>query len=354
MKIIKASELADASNNSPLASGDGGTSYYFDAPFSYLEQIVPKEKTILITDENLFAAQAGVFEGWQTIVIKAGEQYKQQAAVDNIIQQLIEKEADRNSFIIGVGGGVVTDISGYAASVYMRGLRFGFVPTSILAMVDAAIGGKNGVDVGAYKNLVGLIKQPAFLLFNYSLLQTLPQAEWINGFAEIIKHACIKDAELFSLLEQNMIENFQLDKNMLAALIEKNVQIKTTVVLADEFEKGDRKLLNFGHTLGHAIENVYQLPHGHAVSVGMMAACTISEELNHFDSAEKARVKQLIEKYQLTSALDFDKQKIWDLLKMDKKRVSSEMSFILLNKIGEGIVKPIPMLQLENLISQSL
>ena len=348
MKIIKASELADASNNSPL--GDGETSYYFDASFSYLEQIVPKEKTILITDENLFASQAAIFKGWQTIVINAGEQYKQQAAVDNIIQQLIEMEADRNSFIIGVGGGVVTDITGYAASVYMRGLEFGFVPTSILAMVDASIGGKNGVDVGAYKNLVGLIKQPAFLLFDYSLLQTLPQAEWINGFAEIIKHACIKDAGLFSLLEQNMIENFQLDKNMLAALIEKNVQIKTTVVLADEFEKGDRKLLNFGHTLGHAIENVYQLPHGHAVSVGMMAACTISEKLNHFNSAEKERVKQLIEKYQLTSALDFDKQKIWNLLKMDKKRVSSEMNFILLNKIGEGIVKPIPMLQLENLI----
>ena len=348
MKIIKASELADASNNSPL--GDGGTSYYFDASFSYLEQIVPKEKTILITDENVFAAQAAIFEGWQTIVIKGGEQYKQQAAVDNIIQQLIEKEADRNSFIVGVGGGVVTDITGYAASVYMRGLKFGFVPTSILAMVDASIGGKNGVDVGAYKNLVGLIKQPVFLLFDYSLLQTLPKTEWINGFAEIIKHACIKDAELFSLLEQNVIENFQSDKNMLAALIEKNVQIKTTVVLADEFEKGDRKLLNFGHTLGHAIENVYQLPHGHAVSVGMMAACTISEVLNHFDSAEKERVKQLIEKYQLTSALDFDKQKIWNLLKMDKKRISSEMSFILLNKIGEGIVKPIPMLQLENLI----
>lgn len=329
-------------------------SYYFDASFSFLEQVVSQEKTILITDANVFAAQPAVFEGWKTIVIKAGEEYKQQAAVDFIIQQLIEKEADRNSFIVGVGGGVVTDITGYAASVYMRGLRFGFVPTTILAMVDASIGGKNGVDVGPYKNLVGLIKQPEFLLFDYSLLQTLPQAEWVNGFAEVIKHACIKDAALFASLETNTLENFQSDREMLAQLIEKNVQIKTAVVVADEFEKGDRKLLNFGHTMGHAIENIYQLPHGHAVAVGMMAACTFSELLNQLDAGEKERIKELIEKYQLTSSIVFDKEKVWNLLKMDKKRASHEMNFILLNKIGEAVVRPIPMEQLENLISQSL
>ena len=352
MKILKVSQIAETQKASPAGRWEG--TYYFNASFSYLEQIVAKEKTILITDENVFAAQAAVFDGWQTIVIKAGEAFKQQAAVDFIIQQLIEKEADRNTFIVGVGGGVVTDITGYAASVYMRGLKFGFVPTTILAMVDAAIGGKNGVDVGMYKNLVGLIKQPEFLLFDYSLLQTLPQQEWINGFAEIIKHACIKDADLFSLLEKNTVENFQGDKNLLAALIEKNVQIKTAVVVADEFEKGDRKLLNFGHTIGHAIENIYQLPHGHAVSIGMVAACIFSEKINQFDPAEKQQVIQLIEKYQLPSTHSFDKQKIWGLLKMDKKRVNSEMNFILLNKIGEGIIKPIPLLQLENLISQSL
>ncbi|MBL0359396.1 MAG: 3-dehydroquinate synthase [Chitinophagaceae bacterium] len=327
-------------------------SYYFDASLCFLEQIVPKGKTILVTDTHIFAAQPAAFTDWQTIVIEAGEEHKQQSAVDFIIQQLIEKEADRNTFIVGVGGGVVTDVTGYAASVYMRGLRFGFVPTTILAMVDAAIGGKNGVDVGVYKNLVGLIKQPEFLLFDYSLLQTLAKPEWVNGFAEVIKHACIKDAALFSLLEANVLENFQSDHELLAQLIERNVQIKTEVVVADEFEKGDRKLLNFGHTFGHAIENIYQLPHGHAVAVGMMAACTFSEELNGFDAGEKERIRQLIEKYQLTSSIFFDKEKVWNLLKMDKKRVSSEMNFILLNKIGEAVIKPIPLVQLENLISQ--
>jgi len=328
-------------------------SYYFDAEFSLLEHIVSKEKTILVTDENIFAVAKEKFDGWNTIVIKAGEEFKQQATVDLVIQQLIEKEADRNSMIVGVGGGVVTDITGYAASIYMRGVRFGFVPTTILAMVDASIGGKNGVDVGVYKNLVGFIRQPDFLLFDYSLLKTLPQEHWINGFAEVIKHACIKDAGMFALLEKYVPEDFKKDSTLLATLIERNVNIKTTVVLNDEFERGDRKLLNFGHTLGHAIENVYQLLHGHAISIGMMAAAAFSEKLIGFRQEDTQRLKKLLEKYHLPTAKAFEKDKVWNLLKMDKKRASSEMNFILLKNIGEAVVQPIPLVQLEQLILQN-
>ncbi len=333
---------------------DKKVAYYFGADSSYLEQIVSRQNTILITDTNVFNSHTAKFSGWKTIVIKPGEEYKQQATVDYIFQRLIEYEADRKTFIVGIGGGVVTDITGYAASVYMRGLKFGFVPTTILAMVDAAIGGKNGVDVGVYKNLVGLIKQPEFLLFDYSLLQTLPQEQWVNGFAEIIKHACIKDAGLFALLENESLENFQSDSIKLSALVEKNVEIKTEVVLKDEFENGDRKLLNFGHTLGHAIENNYHLLHGHAISIGMVAACTISEEINNFHSVEKERVIRLIKKYLLPAHLDFDLEKIWEILKMDKKRAGDEMNFVLLNKIGEAVIQPIPINQLKGLINQSL
>lgn len=328
--------------------------YYFDTDFSYLEQIVSKENTILITDENVFKNQPQKFDGWKTIVIKPGEEFKQQATVDFIFEQLIGYEADRKTFIVGIGGGVVTDITGYAASVYMRGLKFSFVPTTILAMVDASIGGKNGVDVGIYKNLVGIIKQPEFLLFDYALLQTLPQAHWVNGFAEIIKHACIKDADLFVMLETESLEGFQSDKCKLGALIEKNVQIKTTVVLKDEFENGDRRLLNFGHTLGHAIENIHELLHGHAISIGMVAACNISESINHFHINEKERVIRLIEKYHLPAHLKFDHEKIWKIMKMDKKRAGNEMNFVLLNKIGEAVIRPIPINQLKELINQSL
>lgn len=329
-------------------------SYYFDADFSYLEQVVSREFTILLTDENIFSNHSLKFKGWKTIVIKAGEAYKQQATVDDIFKQLIAYEADRKTYLVGIGGGVVTDIAGYAASLYMRGIKFGFIPTTLLAMVDASIGGKNGVDVGIYKNLVGVIRQPEFLLFDYSFLRTLPLDQWINGFAEIIKHACIKDEEMFYWLEEETLDSFRRDRSKLAKLVERNVDIKTTVVLKDEFEEGDRRLLNFGHTLGHAIENNYQLLHGQAVSIGMVAACTISEAVNNFESDQKERVVRLIERYQLPSTLEYDHEKIWQVLKMDKKRVANEMNFVLLNSIGKAMIKPIPFVQLKELIYQSI
>lgn len=328
--------------------------YYFDAAFSYLAQLTDKEKAIIITDENVFALHAEKFTDWKTIVLKPGEQYKQQSTVDDVIQQLIKLEADRGSFVVGVGGGVVTDIAGYAATVYMRGISFAFVPTTILGMVDAAIGGKNGVDAGIYKNLVGTVKQPEFLLYDYSFLQTLPHAEWVNGFAEIIKHACIKDAAMFGALETSSLNEYKNNPALLAALIQKNVAIKTIIVLSDENETGERKLLNFGHTLGHAIENMYHLPHGHAVSIGMMAAATISEEINNFPSTEKEKLQKLIVGYELPTNFNYDKQQAFQLVKADKKRNGSNIHFILLNKIGDGIVQPVPFVQLEHLFNQSL
>jgi 3-dehydroquinate synthase len=320
--------------------------YYFDADFLYLEKLVTKENAVLITDENIFQLHPLKFTGWKTIVIGAGEQHKQQATVDFIIERLIAFEADRKTFIVGVGGGVITDITGYAASVYMRGLPFGFVPTTILAMVDASIGGKNGVDVGLYKNLVGLIRQPEFILFDYALLQTLPNEQWVNGFAEIIKHACIKDADMFNALEKHMLKDFKKDAALLAALIERNVNIKTAIVINDEFEQGERKLLNFGHTIGHAIENLHQLLHGHAISIGMVAACNLSEQKNGFHFDEAKRIVALLAKYHLPVDIETDYEKVFEVLKMDKKRIKNEVSFILLNKIGEAVIKPVDLKEL--------
>ena len=256
--------------------------YFFDAEFSHLEKLVAKENAVIVTDEHVFAKHKSRFKGWNTIVLKAGEQYKIQQTVDVVIDQLMAFGADRKTTLVGVGGGVVTDITGYVAGIYMRGIPFGFVPTSLLAMVDASIGGKNGIDVGLYKNMVGLIRQPKFLLFDFSFLQTLPKTEWQNGFAEIIKHACIKDAAMFTLLQHNTLRNFQKNSKLLSALVERNVLIKTKVVVADEFEQGDRKLLNFGHTLGHAIENMYELSHGQAISIGMTYAAMISQQLKGY------------------------------------------------------------------------
>jgi 3-dehydroquinate synthase len=328
----------------------GKVNYYFDADFSDTWKKVDKDHAVLITDENIFAAHSKKFKGCDTIVLKPGEDYKVQATADAIIEQLIAYKADRQTFLIGVGGGVVTDMTGYVAATYMRGLRFGFVPTSVLAMVDAAIGGKNGIDVGVYKNLVGTIRQPEFLLFDYSLLRSLPEQEWINGFAEIIKHSCIKDKKLFGELEKNKPAFYRKNKAALAKLIKRNVEIKSAVVKVDEFEKGDRRLLNFGHTLGHAIENMYELSHGQAISIGMTAACHISEALKGFK--ETLKVVNVLDRYGLPTYAEYDAKEAMAVLKMDKKREKGTMNFVLLEKIGKGVVQPIPVTELEKLISE--
>jgi len=322
--------------------------YYFEGSISKIKKVVGAAKTIFITDENVFAAHEKQFKNRDAIVLKAGEEFKNQATVDSLIEQLIQMEADRKTLLVGVGGGVVTDVTGYVASVYMRGVAFGFVPTSLLAMVDASIGGKNGIDVGVYKNMIGVIRQPSFLLFDSSLLQTLPEEEWKNGFAEIIKHASIKDAAMFKQLEQNDFTSYQKKSKELNGLIQKNALLKTRVVQQDEFEKGDRKLLNFGHTLGHALENQYKFSHGQAISIGMAYASSLSQKINGFKNPD--RVVNLLNQYGLPTFTEFDKDKVINVLKMDKKKTKNNINFILLEKIGKAIIKEISIQQLyENL-----
>jgi 3-dehydroquinate synthase len=313
---------------------------YLGGSLSKLGTIVDKKKTVLVTDENIFKAHTSKFRNWNVITLKPGEEYKIQPTADAIIEQLIALEADRQSVLVGIGGGVITDITGYVASIFMRGIAFGFVPTTLLAMVDASIGGKNGIDVGEYKNMVGVIRQPSFLFYDYSLLKTLPQKEWSNGFAEIIKHACILDRSLFKLLEDQDLGKVIKNKKLLSAIIERNVLIKSGVVKKDEFEKGDRKLLNFGHTLGHALETQYELTHGQAVSLGMVFASWLSAQLNGFKDA--ARVEKVLANYGLPTRAEFDVDKVFKILKMDKKRVSKTMNYVLLEKLGKGKVQTLP------------
>ncbi|MBH2004224.1 MAG: 3-dehydroquinate synthase [Sphingobacteriia bacterium] len=323
------------------------TAFYFDAEFSHLEKLVSKEKAVIITDEHLFDAHKRKLRGWNTIVLKPGEQFKVQQTVDVVVDQLIALGADRQSVLVGFGGGVITDITGYVAGIYMRGIEFGFVPTSILAMVDAAIGGKNGIDVGVYKNMVGLIRQPSFLLYDYTLLKTLPLNEWQNGFAEIIKHAAIKDAVMFKELESNSLAKYRKDKILLAKLVQRNALIKIKVVVNDEFEKGERKLLNFGHTLGHAIENMYELSHGQAISIGMTYAALMSKELKFFTGADQ--LIALLNKYGLPTVVEFDAKKAFKVLLKDKKKENVSINYILLQKIGKGVIQPLLLVQLQDI-----
>ena len=325
--------------------------FFFDADFSIIEDRLQKDKAIFITDENVYSAHSEKFYGWKTIIIKAGEQFKNQQTVDSVIDQLINLQADRQSFIVGIGGGVVTDIAGFVASIYMRGIKFAFVPTSILAMVDASVGGKNGIDVGVYKNLIGVINQPEFLVYDYSFLETLSHVEWVNGFAEIIKHACIKDADMFYHLEKSSLQEFQSSPKDISTLIKRNVDIKYKVVASDEHETGERKLLNFGHTIGHAIENTSKLAHGQAISIGMIAACRISEAINNFNRVETQKIAELLAKYELPVSFNSDKEKTWNILLHDKKKSGNNMSFIVLDKIGSASVKSIPLDHLQKIFN---
>ena len=326
--------------------------FLFEDTFTSILNYAPQSKIVIITDEQIDAHHSSLFSGFHVIKIQSGEINKTQQTVDAIIEQLLAASIGKDVLIVGVGGGVVTDIAGYVASVYKRGTRLGLVPTSLLAMVDAALGGKNGVNVGQYKNMVGTIYQPEFILFDLNFLNSLPISEWENGFAEIIKHACIKDASIFEKLSNHNLSDYQNNSMLLATLIEENVHLKMNVVVEDVFEKKDRKLLNFGHTLGHAIENVYNMSHGKAVSIGMVFAAKLSEKITGLDSNSTDQIIQLLEKYQLPTSFEIDNDKIKNLLFADKKRIGNEMHFVLLNQIGSAEAKPIFLEDLEKYINE--
>jgi 3-dehydroquinate synthase len=319
--------------------GTAAVDYYFAGGMSHLKSITDPKTTVLITDENVFGHHEKRFRNWKTIVLKAGEQYKIQATVDSVISQLVGMKADRKWTLVGIGGGVITDLTGYIGAVYLRGVRVGFIPTTLLALVDASIGGKNGIDVGLYKNMVGTIRQPSFLLHDLIFLNTLPEAEWRNGFAEVIKHAAIKDAVMFRELEARGPAYYQKNKKAVCDIIQRNALLKTRVVQRDEFEQNERRLLNFGHTLGHAIENQYKLMHGEAVAIGMVFAATLSQSISGFRDTE--RLVSVIEQYGLPVSADYNRDTVFAVLTGDKKKEGSTVNFVLLKKLGKGYIEKI-------------
>lgn len=319
-----------------------GTVQYSFSDIDELAKKAPAESSIIITDSNLATLYQHIIGDYRTIIIPAGEEYKTENTLHNIVEQLLEFKAHKKTTIVGFGGGVVTDIAGYAASIYMRGVPFGFVPTTLLAMVDAAIGGKNGVNFGLHKNMLGNIRQPSFILYDSQLLKTLPEIEWSNGFAEIIKYGCIFDASLFNSLGKHDIGYYRANAKSLGKLIEKCVAWKNKTVTEDEKENGVRKLLNFGHTAGHAIETLYNLPHGQAVSLGMLIACIIAEKECALPTDVRTQLTNILERYKLPTSLKLHTEQLMDILVMDKKRSNNSIDYILLNSIGSAFIKPLP------------
>ncbi|MEY4280925.1 MAG: hypothetical protein RLZ39_337, partial [Bacteroidota bacterium] len=315
---------------------------------------IAKDKQIIyLIDACVFEKHASLFKASPYILIPSGEASKCWATIDFIIHQLLELNANRQTLLVGVGGGVVSDITGFVAAIYMRGIEFGFVPTTLLSMVDAAIGGKNGINFGEQKNLIGTFNLPSFILMDYTFLNSLPIDEFKNGFGEIIKYACLSDVRFFDMLFMHTIEDYQKDIHKIDALIQHCVSTKNKMVMADFKESHVRKLLNFGHTIGHAIEKAHTIPHGQAVGLGILYACKLSETLRKFDPANTIKIKNLLQQYQLPTHITFSKDLIDSIVKHDKKSTDKGIDFILLDSIGKPHIQNISIDQLKELIAAS-
>ena len=317
-----------------------------------LPQYISGKRPVIITDTNVANLYQKYFPHGELITIGTGEKIKTLDTVQEVYDRLVDIEADRSSFIIGIGGGIVCDLAGYVASTYMRGVRFGFVATTLLAQVDASVGGKNGVNFGGYKNLVGTFNQPEFVLCDMELLQTLPDREIANGMAEIVKHGLIADAKMFAFLEENGQAALALDPSTISYLVYNSVTIKAAVVNRDETEQGERRKLNFGHTFGHAIEKVTGMGHGEAVSIGMAIASAVSVAKSRLSAGELSRIKRLLPELRLPTQFSADPVDIIDALGKDKKRAGENVHFVLLNGIGQAEVKTLTLKELEHILNE--
>ena len=317
--------------------GDGGIStVVIGRVLDELEGFIPKDKkVIVITDSNVYTYYKEQIDRYEGIVIGLGEENKTLETLDGIYSELIAMGADRESFILGFGGGIVTDIAGFAASTYMRGLRFGFVATTLLAQVDASVGGKNGVNCDGYKNMVGTFNQPEFVLCDSFVLKTLPQREFRGGLAEIFKSGLIRDSDLFVLFEKHTFDDFRRDDSLLQEAVTRAVKVKKTIVEADEKEHGERKLLNLGHTFAHAIEkSTRQFQHGEAVSIGLVMIADLSVRMGLLSLDDATRIKNVVERMGLPADSGIPLETLFEALKSDKKKDADSVSLILPKGVG--------------------
>ncbi len=309
------------------------------------------DRTVVISDANVCAHYAEGFPTQKVIQIGTGEEIKNLATVQDIYERLLRFEADRSSFIVGIGGGIVCDIAGFVASTYLRGVRFGFVASTLLAQVDASVGGKNGVNFLGFKNIVGVFNQPEFVLCDVSLLRTLPEKEILCGMAETVKHAAVAEPDLFAFLEERAEDALKLEPSVIERIIYDSVQLKSAIVNRDEKEQGERRKLNFGHTFGHAIEKTAGLSHGEAVSVGMVVASALSARRGLLAEDEAARIARLLRKMKLPTTIRGNPDRILDALRKDKKREGASVHFVLLAKIGRAVIEEISLDELRTVIA---
>lgn len=322
----------------------------FDDLWLELDELgIENRRVMIITDSNVRPLYAeSLLETLKEKCMKAcifsfeaGEERKTLDTVKEAYKVLIEEGFDRRDLLLAVGGGVVGDLTGYIAATYLRGVDFVQIPTTLLAQADSSIGGKTGVDFDGYKNMVGAFKMPVLVYMNLSTLKTLSERQYYNGFAEIMKHGLIKDASFYEWLISNMYEICERDLEVVEEMIIHSCTIKKLVVEKDPMEQGDRALLNFGHTIGHAIEKAkgFELLHGECVALGCVAAAFISWKKELLTMEEYYEIRDMFVPFNLPISVEnIDPEEILKLTKSDKKMEAGKMKFVVLKRIGKSMV----------------
>lgn len=337
-----------------ISSEIGNSEILIGESLSNLSEYLPEnKKTAVITDSNIRSLYGSGFPKADVIIeIPQGESNKTLNTLNLIFDKLTEREFDRNSIILGIGGGIVCDIAGFAAAIFMRGIEFGFVSTTLLSQVDASVGGKNGVNFGGFKNMIGTFCLPKFVICDTDMLKTLPQSELISGMAEVVKHGAIASAGLFGYIEKNIENALRYDHEVMSRFVYDSIVTKSSVVNNDVKEKGTRRLLNFGHTFGHAIEKNTGIQHGMAISIGMAIAAKISVAMGLMPESDKDRLISLLIKIGLPVKLPIDKDELFDAIKRDKKRDSDMIHFVMLNKIGSACTEKLTFDELKSFLNK--
>lgn len=325
----------------PLFNVRSRSGIYIGPVKDILSGVLPEGRVVVVSDATIDRLYHPLLEKYDTVLIGLGESVKTLQTVETIYRRFIELGVDRSTFVLAVGGGIVTDVAGFAASTYMRGLKFGFVSTTLLGQVDASVGGKNGVNVDGYKNMAGTFTQPQFVICDPGLLRTLPDREFRAGLAEVVKAAIIADADLFGHIENTTFEALRTDTDLLTDAVSAAIRVKADIVERDEHESGDRRKLNLGHTLAHAIEKCSnRMNHGEAVAVGTALIAGAAVKLGVLSEADRDRIVHVLMQLGFDLTPPVDVKRLLKEVGKDKKNEEGILRIVLPVGIGDCEVRP--------------
>ena len=309
-----------------------------------LPRLLPDKRVVVVSDTNIDRHYHTLVNRYEHVLIGLGEASKTLVTADAIYKKFISMGVDRSTFVLAIGGGIVTDVAGFVASTYMRGVEFGFVSTSLLGQVDASVGGKNGVNVDGYKNMVGTFTQPRFVICDVGMLRTLPEREVRTGMAEVIKAGIIADEELFSKLELTPLAELTKNPDLLSEVVYRAIKVKADIVERDEREHGDRRKLNLGHTLAHAIEkSSSKMNHGEAVAVGLSLISEAAARRGLLSAADKERICSLLQRTGFDLTPPVAMRVLLKAVSKDKKSEGDVLNVVFPTAIGTCEVVPMPL-----------